>query len=84
MPNDPSQLVLIGEHEICESTSGRASRVCLADGEVTEVPLLLSACQVDALATAAHSRGLTAAEMLRHLLHDFIDGLEGRRSFPIR
>jgi hypothetical protein len=56
----------------------------LADREVVEVPLLLPSWQVTALATAAQDRGLTAGEMLRHLLHDFIQGLEERRSRPAR
>jgi len=43
-----------------------------ADGEVIEVPLLLPGWQVSALASAAHDRGLTAGEMVRHLLSDFI------------
>jgi hypothetical protein len=42
------------------------------DGDVVEVPLLLPGWQVAALETAAHDRGLTAGEMVRHLLHDFI------------
>ena len=63
---------------------GECSGACVADREVTEVPLLLPTWQVDALATAAQDRGLTTAEMLRNLLRNFIDGLEGRQSFPIR
>lgn len=44
----------------------------LLDTDVVEVPLLLSGWQVSALETAAHDCGLTAAEMVRHLLRDFI------------
>jgi hypothetical protein len=46
----------------------RAERTC----EVFEVSLFLSAGQMYALEEAAHDRGLTAAEMFRQLLHDFI------------
>jgi hypothetical protein len=41
-------------------------------GDVVEVPLLLSTGQMTALEQAAHRRGLTAGEMLRRLLRDFI------------
>jgi hypothetical protein len=40
--------------------------------EVVEIPLLLSGRQMLALEEAAHHRGLTAGEMVRHLLKDFI------------
>ena len=40
--------------------------------EVVEIPLLLSGRQMLALEEAAHHRGLTAGEMVRHLLQDFI------------
>jgi hypothetical protein len=51
----------------------------LAPGEVVEVPLLLPGWQVSALERAAHRRGLTAGEMVRHLLRDFFAGvLPGR------
>ena len=43
-----------------------------SDGDVIEVPLLLPCWQVSALATAAHDRGLTAGQMVRSLLRDFI------------
>jgi hypothetical protein len=46
-----------------------------AYGEVVEVPLLLPGWQVSALETAAHHRGLTAGEMLRSVLRDFITTL---------
>ena len=42
------------------------------EGEVVEVPLLLPGWQVSALERAAHRRGLTAGEMLRSVLGDFI------------
>jgi hypothetical protein len=43
------------------------------EGEVVEVSLLLPGWQVTALESAAHERGLTAAEMVRSLLRDFIE-----------
>jgi hypothetical protein len=39
--------------------------------DVVEVPVLLPGWQALALEDAAHDRGLTAGEMLRHLLSDF-------------
>jgi hypothetical protein len=66
------------------SFGGDGANTCLADREVTEIPLLLPTWQVAALATAAQDRGLTAGEMLRNVLRDFIDGLETRRSAAVR
>lgn len=40
--------------------------------DVVEVPLLLSGRQMLALEEAAHHRGLTAGEMVRQLLLEFI------------
>jgi hypothetical protein len=40
--------------------------------EVVEVPLLLAGWQVSALEKEAHDRGLTAGEMVRQLLSEFI------------
>src|SRR3954453_2954762 len=40
--------------------------------DVVEVPLLLSGRQMLALEEAAHHRGMTAGEMVRQLLLDFI------------
>ena len=56
----------------------------LTDRDVVEVPLLLPGWQVAALATAAQDRGQTAGEMLRGLLHDFIEDLEQRKTSTIR
>lgn len=42
------------------------------DGDVVEIPLLLPTWAATALESVAHHRGLTAAEMVRHLLSDFI------------
>jgi hypothetical protein len=46
--------------------------------EVVEISLLLPSWQVSAIETAAHDAGLTAGEMVRHLLRDFIAGLPGK------
>jgi len=42
------------------------------EADVVEIPLLLPAGEVSALETAAHDQGLTAAEMVRCVLRDFI------------
>jgi hypothetical protein len=42
------------------------------ESDVIEIPLLLPGWQVSALETAAHARGVTAAEMVRHVLNDFL------------
>jgi len=42
------------------------------EDEVVEVSLLLPGWQVTALESAAHERGLTAGEMVRSLVRDFI------------
>jgi hypothetical protein len=43
------------------------------ESDIVEVPLLLPGWQVAALETAAHDRGLTAGEMVRTLLRDFLN-----------
>ncbi len=48
-------------------------------GEVVEIPLLLPGWQATALETAAHDCGLTAGEMVRHLVRDFIARLPGKK-----
>jgi hypothetical protein len=40
--------------------------------DVVEIPLLLQGWQMTALETVAHRRGLTAGEMVRDLLRDFL------------
>jgi hypothetical protein len=50
-----------------------------ADGDVVEISLLLPQWQVTALETAAHDSGLTAAEMVRLLLHAYIARLPAAR-----
>ena len=61
----------------------------LTEMEVVEIPVLLPGWQATALEDAAHERGLTAGEMLRHLLADFLkppgyqtDARESRRNGP--
>ena len=44
------------------------------ESDVIEMPLLLSNLQMSALEHLAHRRGMTAAQMMRSLLRDFIDG----------
>ena len=44
----------------------------LLEDDVVELPLLLPGWQVSKLETVAHQRGMTAAEMVRHLLRDFL------------
>lgn len=44
----------------------------LEGSDVIEVSLLLAGWQMSALERAAYHRGLTAAEMVRQLLRDFI------------
>jgi len=43
------------------------------DAEIVELPLLLPSWQMEALETAAHDQGLTAGQMIRHLIRDFFD-----------
>jgi len=71
-------------NNLIRSPTGDVPGPAPADREVVEVPLLLPGWQVAALATAAQDRGVTAGEMLRGLLHDFIVGLEQRRMKMIR
>ena len=46
--------------------------VPLPTDDVVEVPLLLPDWQVQALEVLAHERGLTAGELVRRLLSDFL------------
>lgn len=41
------------------------------DGEMTELPLCLPSWQATALEETAHSRGLTAGQMLRGIVQEF-------------
>ena len=53
---------------------GEENDVLLPEGDVIEVPLLLSGWQMSALEGAAHRHGVTTAEMVRQLLRDFLAG----------
>ena len=44
------------------------------DDEMVELPLLLTSPQAEVLEAAAHCRGVTVAQMLRHLIRDFLIG----------
>jgi hypothetical protein len=55
----------------------------LRGSEVVEVSLLLSHQQMLALEQVAHGRGLTAGEMMRQLLQDFIRGQDQARIRPL-
>ena len=44
----------------------------LDGGDIVEMPLLLAGWQMSALERAAYRRGLTAAEMVRQVLREFI------------
>jgi hypothetical protein len=56
----PSEVILISDDPHLEGS------------DVVEVPLLLAGWQMSALERAAYRRGLTAAEMVRLVLRDFI------------
>ncbi|MFQ3591771.1 MAG: hypothetical protein SNJ82_01080 [Gemmataceae bacterium] len=55
-----------------EGTYPRWEDTNMTTSEVIEIPLLLSVGQVSALERVAHQRGLTAGEMVRQVLRDFI------------
>ena len=46
---------------------------------MTELNILLLNWQVEALESAAFSRSVTMAYLLRRLIHNCIEGLDGRR-----
>ena len=46
-------------------------RLSFFDGEMTELPVCLPTWQAAALEQAAHSRGLTAGQMLRGIVQEF-------------
>ena len=52
--------------------AGSREAVPLPTDEVVEVPLLLPDWQVQALEALAYERGLTAGEMVRQLLGEFL------------
>ena len=45
---------------------------CCDHEEVVEIPLLLPNWQAEALESVAHQQGLTAGEMIRQLLLDYL------------
>ena len=45
---------------------------CREEEDVVEIPLLLSHWQAEALESAAHQQGLTAGEMIRQLLLEYL------------
>jgi hypothetical protein len=51
---------------------------CREEEDVVEIPLLLPYWQVEALESAAHQQGLTAGEMIRQLLLDYLAAKAGR------
>lgn len=53
-------------------TGNPKSSFALDASEIVEVPLLLPGWQMSALERAAYLRGITAAEMVRQLLREFI------------
>jgi hypothetical protein len=69
-------LDLVNEREPIPATEVSETATVEVYDEVVEVPFLLSIDQLTALEKAAHSRGLTAAEMVRRLLGRFIANLQ--------
>jgi hypothetical protein len=51
---------------------------CREEEDVVEIPLLLPYWQAEALESAAHQQGLTAGEMIRQLLLEYLAGKAGR------
>ncbi len=51
---------------------------CREEEDVVEIPLLLPYWQVEALESAAHQQGMTAGEMIRQLLQDYLADKAGR------
>jgi hypothetical protein len=64
------------KHRVQTLVSGEEKEFDMPESDVVEIPLLLAGWQVSALETAAHDRGLTAAEMVRHVLRDFLARVE--------
>jgi hypothetical protein len=57
---------------VCGALSSEEMEFDMTEVDVVEIPLLLSGWQASALETAAHNRGLTAAEMVRRVLREFL------------
>ncbi len=60
----------IGLHPLAETPPSDISRL---DAEMVELALLLPSWQASALESAANDQGLTAGQMVRHLIRDFFD-----------
>ena len=56
-----------------ENARGAPGGIARPCGEVVELGLLLTAWQAGALEAAAHGRGLTAGQLARLLIRDFLD-----------
>jgi hypothetical protein len=61
-------------HRMSVAWPGEEQEFDMLEREVMEIPLLLTGWEVSALETAAHQRGLTAAEMVRCVLREFLAG----------
>ena len=59
--------------EVHSFAQANPSACCHDEEDVVEIPLLLPNWQAEALENAAHQQGLTAGEMIRHLLQEFLD-----------
>lgn len=53
-------------------TTDEPTASAVLDDDVVEIPLLLSSRQVASLEKQAFRQGLTAGELLRHLVNDFL------------
>jgi hypothetical protein len=51
---------------------------CREDEDVVEIPLLIPNWQAEALESAAHDQGLTAGELIRQLLLNYLSRYAGR------
>jgi hypothetical protein len=70
------------KHRIESLAPGTEQEFDMPEADVIEIPLLLAGWQISALETAAHDRGLTAAEMVRHVIRDFLSRVD--QSHPDR
>lgn len=67
------------EGAIMKNAEASPESYVAADWEVAEVHLLLAEHELAALEWAARRRGLTSAQLLRHLIRSF---LKGRKEAP--
>ena len=68
------------KHRFEPLVSGEEKEFDMPEADVIEIPLLLAGWQVSALETAAHDRGLTAAEMVRSVIRDFLSRVDQGRT----